>query len=280
VAREAAIKAIGAQMPDPVYRAQAERRVDEVYRDRPPAPRPYVAERLQQCASKAAVRVNAAAADGCYQLTRFANDFFAARAQQVPRPKRAWPGWRPASTAPRSRRRSSARGCFFTACCRGAGCAEEIRMKLPLNRLSAATLVRMIAAGECSPESVTRSFLDAIAEHEPTVQAYAWFDADGALATARALHLSARRGPLHGLPVAVKDNIDTADAPTAHGSVIYSGHRPQTDAACVALLKDAGAYVLGKTVLAEFANFTPGPTRNPHAPAHTAGGSSSGSAAA
>jgi len=139
-------------------------------------------------------------------------------------------------------------------------------MKLPLNRLSAATLVRMIAAGECSPESVTRSFLDAIAEHEPTVQAYAWFDADGALATARALHLSARRGPLHGLPVAVKDNIDTADAPTAHGSVIYSGHRPQTDAACVALLKDAGAYVLGKTVLAEFANFTPGPTRNPHAP--------------
>ncbi|MCA3223464.1 MAG: hypothetical protein ING40_07970 [Burkholderiales bacterium] len=83
-AREAAIEAIGAQMPDPVYRAQAERRVDEVYRARPPAPRPYVAERLQQCASKAAVRVNAAAADGCYQLTRFANDFFAARAQQVP----------------------------------------------------------------------------------------------------------------------------------------------------------------------------------------------------
>lgn len=153
-------------------------------------------------------------------------------------------------------------------------------MKLPLNRLSAVTLVRMIAAGECSPESVTRSFLDAIAEHEPTVQAYAWFDADGALATARALHLSARRGPLHGLPVAVKDNIDTADAPTAHGSVIYSGHRPQTDAACVALLKDAGAFVLGKTVLAEFANFTPGPTRNPHALAHTPGGSSSGSAAA
>lgn len=153
-------------------------------------------------------------------------------------------------------------------------------MKLPLNRLSAVTLVRMIAAGECSPESVTRSFLDAIAEHEPTVQAYAWFDADGALATARVLHLTARRGPLHGLPVAVKDNIDTADAPTAYGSVIYSGHRPQTDAACVALLKDAGAFVLGKTVLAEFANFTPGPTRNPHAPAHTPGGSSSGSAAA
>ena len=153
-------------------------------------------------------------------------------------------------------------------------------MKLPLNRLGAVTLARMIAAGECSPQSVARSFLDAIAEHEPTVQAYAWLDAEQALASAGALHRAARGGPLHGLPVAVKDNIDTADAPTACGSGIFSGHRPQTDAACVALLKDAGAYVLGKTVLAEFANSTPGPTRNPHAPAHTPGGSSSGSAAA
>lgn len=82
--RETAIEAIVAQMPDRVYRAQAERRIDEVYRARPPAQRPYVAERLQQCASQAARRVNAAAADGCYQLTRYANDLFAARAAKVP----------------------------------------------------------------------------------------------------------------------------------------------------------------------------------------------------
>ncbi|MCS6945972.1 MAG: amidase, partial [Sutterellaceae bacterium] len=85
---------------------------------------------------------------------------------------------------------------------------------------------------------------------------------------------------LHGLPVAVKDNIDTADMPTAYGSPIYDGHRPSIDAACVSLLKDAGCFVLGKTVTAELANFTPGPTRNPRHLEHTPGGSSSGSAAA
>jgi amidase len=141
-------------------------------------------------------------------------------------------------------------------------------------------LAQMIAAGEASPESITRSYLDAIHAQEPGVQAFAWFDADHALAAARALHLVSRRGPLHGLPIAVKDNIDTAEMPTQYGTPIYDGHRPQVDASCVALLRDAGAYVIGKTVLAELANFTPGPTRNPHDPRHTPGGSSSGSAAA
>ena len=70
---------------------------------------------------------------------------------------------------------------------------------------------------------------------------------------------AARRGPLHGLPVAVKDNIDTADMPTGYGSPIYDGHRPGVDAACVAQLKAAGAFMLGKTVAAELANFTPRP---------------------
>ena len=90
----------------------------------------------------------------------------------------------------------------------------------------------------------------------------------------------AARGPLHGVPIGVKDIIDTADLPTEMGSPIYKGHRPATDAACVALVRAAGAVILGKTVTAEFAGMSPGPTTNPHNPAHTPGGSSSGSAAA
>ncbi|HJU19945.1 MAG TPA: amidase, partial [Stellaceae bacterium] len=86
--------------------------------------------------------------------------------------------------------------------------------------------------------------------------------------------------PLHGIPIAVKDLIDTVDMPTAYGSPIYQGHRPAADASCVALARAAGAVVLGKTVTTEFACFTPGKTANPHNPAHTPGGSSSGSAAA
>jgi len=153
-------------------------------------------------------------------------------------------------------------------------------MREPLHRLPAVTLAQLITAGEASPETVTRSFIDAIHERERDVQAFAWFDADRAIAAARELQLVSRRGPLHGLPVAVKDNIDTADIATSYGSPIFLGHRPVADAACVAALKDAGAFVLGKTVSAELANFTPGPTRNPHNLAHTPGGSSSGSAAA
>jgi Asp-tRNA(Asn)/Glu-tRNA(Gln) amidotransferase A subunit family amidase len=150
----------------------------------------------------------------------------------------------------------------------------------PLHRLPATKLAQMIAIGEASPETVTRSYIDAIREREHEVQAFAWFDADHALAAARMLHLVSRRGHLHGLPFAVKDNIDTSEMPTGYGSPIYDGHRPDIDAICVAQLKGAGAFVLGKTVSAELANFTPGPTRNPHNPAHTPGGSSSGSAAA
>jgi hypothetical protein len=82
--RDAATKAIAATMPDAVYRAQAERLIDEVYRVQAESPRGYVATRLEQCASGAARRVNAKAADGCYQLTRYANDFFDARAAGIP----------------------------------------------------------------------------------------------------------------------------------------------------------------------------------------------------
>src|SRR5262245_18285085 len=153
-------------------------------------------------------------------------------------------------------------------------------MKTPLNRLPATQLARMIAAREVSSEAVTHSFVDAIRQQEKEIRAFAWFDAARAMATARELDRIGWRGALHGLPVAVKDNIDTADIPTEYGSAIFIGHVPQADAACVAALHDSGAFVLGEAVTAELANFTPGPTRNPRGLEHTPGGSSSGSAAA
>jgi Asp-tRNA(Asn)/Glu-tRNA(Gln) amidotransferase A subunit family amidase len=88
------------------------------------------------------------------------------------------------------------------------------------------------------------------------------------------------RGPLRGLPVAVKDLYDTCKFPSSYGSAAYAGHRPLADAALVAMLKNKGAIILGKTVTTEFAFSHPGPTRNPHNLDHTPGGSSSGSAAA
>jgi Asp-tRNA(Asn)/Glu-tRNA(Gln) amidotransferase A subunit family amidase len=91
---------------------------------------------------------------------------------------------------------------------------------------------------------------------------------------------TAPQGPLHGITIGVKDIIDTAGMPTEYGSPIYAGHRPRADAAAVAMLRDAGAIIMGKTVTAELAWFTPGPTTNPHRRTHTPGGSSSGSAAA
>ena len=91
---------------------------------------------------------------------------------------------------------------------------------------------------------------------------------------------SSNRGSLHGIPVGVKDIMDTVDMPTAYGSSIYRGHRPRWDASCVALIRAAGGVVLGKTVTTELAVHHPGKTANPHNPAHTPGGSSSGSAAA
>ena len=100
------------------------------------------------------------------------------------------------------------------------------------------------------------------------------------LAEARAMDSTGPRAPLYGVPVGFKDVIDTADIPTAYGSDIYPGFQPDVDAACVALIREAGGIVLGKTVTTEFAFVNPNKTRNPHNIAHTPGGSSSGSAAA
>jgi amidase len=146
--------------------------------------------------------------------------------------------------------------------------------------LTARDAARQIAERRTTAEELTAACLDRIAAREAVVGAWQYLDREVALAAARRRDAEPPRGPLHGIPIAVKDLIDTADMPTAYGSSIYRGHRPAADASCVTLARAAGAVVLGKTVTTEFAAFTPGKTANPRNPAHTPGGSSSGSAAA
>ena len=129
-------------------------------------------------------------------------------------------------------------------------------------------------------ETLVSACLERIAKREPEVHAWAYVDPQRALAEARERDREAPRSPLHGVPVGIKDVIDTADMPTEYNSPIYRGHRPKTDAACVALLRRAGCVILGKTATTEFANNHPAATRNPHNLQHTPGGSSSGSATA
>jgi Asp-tRNA(Asn)/Glu-tRNA(Gln) amidotransferase A subunit family amidase len=148
------------------------------------------------------------------------------------------------------------------------------------NTHSAADAARAIAAGRLTSESLVTACLERIAAREPEVRAWACVDRELVLKQARALDGVAPRSPLHGVPVGIKDVIDTADLPTEYNSPIYRGYRPKWDAACVAVLRRAGCVILGKTVTTEFANNHPGATRNPHKLTHTPGGSSSGSAAA
>jgi len=145
--------------------------------------------------------------------------------------------------------------------------------------LSATEAVARIEAGTLTAETLVRDCLERIAEREPVVQAWAFLNAELAIAQAKAAD-ALRGGILRGVPVGVKDIIDTYDMPTGHNSPIFEGKIPFGDAACVALCRTANAVVLGKTVTTEFANRHPGPTTNPHNSGHTPGGSSSGSAAA
>jgi amidase len=138
---------------------------------------------------------------------------------------------------------------------------------------------RRIADGSLTSEALVRACLERISEREPVVRAWQHLDLDAALKIARQVDQFGS-GPLKGIPIGVKDIIDTADMPTGYGSPLYETFRPPRDAACVALARHAGALILGKTVTTEFAYFQPGRTRNPHDPARTPGGSSSGSAAA
>lgn len=149
-----------------------------------------------------------------------------------------------------------------------------------LHELSLVEAARAIAAGEITSQQLVRSCLERIADREAAVGAWIEFDQDYAMAQARHRDNEKPRGPLHGIPIGVKDIIDTADMPTAYGSSLYRGYRPVADAACIALIRRAGAIVLGKTVSTEFAFFPPSKTANPRNLAHTPGGSSSGSAAA
>jgi Asp-tRNA(Asn)/Glu-tRNA(Gln) amidotransferase A subunit family amidase len=153
-------------------------------------------------------------------------------------------------------------------------------MPATLHQASLVTLARKLAAGETTSEAVTRACLDRIAAREPVVQAWAYLDPDHALAQARARDREPRRSPLHGIPLGIKDVFETADMPTEYGSAVYKGYRPPRDAGSVALLRQAGCVLVGKTVTTEFAAGFPSKTRNPHNPAHTPGGSSAGSAAA
>ena len=149
-----------------------------------------------------------------------------------------------------------------------------------LHQRSASEAAREIKEGHLTGEALVSACLEQIREQEDVVGAWIHLDPDLALAEARLWDQTPGTGPLHGIPVGIKDIIDTSDQPTCYGSPIYEGNRPAWDAACVALLRRAGAVIMGKTVTTEFACRTTGKTTNPHNPAHTPGGSSSGSAAA
>lgn len=153
-----------------------------------------------------------------------------------------------------------------------------------LHLFSALDAARLIREGTISSEQLVEACLARIKAIDTQVQAWAFLDADYALQQARAadqLRLTGQpTGPLHGVPVGIKDIFDTRDMPTECGSVLYAGRTPSRDATTVSLLRAAGAVVMGKTVTTEFAFFSPGKTRNPHNSEHTPGGSSSGSAAA
>ncbi len=146
------------------------------------------------------------------------------------------------------------------------------------NRLSAAEAVPRLHSGALTAEQLTRDCLDRI-EARASVKAWIHLDPEHALAQAREADKAGRPGLLAGLPIGVKDVIDTYDMPTEHGSPIYRSNRPFADAACVAQVRMAGGTILGKTVTTEFANRFPGATVHPMNPAHTPGGSSQGSAA-
>jgi Asp-tRNA(Asn)/Glu-tRNA(Gln) amidotransferase A subunit family amidase len=153
-----------------------------------------------------------------------------------------------------------------------------------LVELTAAQAASAIAKGDFSAQDYLAASLERIDAVEPVVQAFIHIDRQHALAQAKACDDRQRSGkpfgPLHGVPVGIKDIIDTADYPTESGTAALAGRRPSADATLVTKLRSAGAVIIGKTVTTEMAYFTPGKTRNPHDSKRTPGGSSSGTAAA
>ena len=153
-------------------------------------------------------------------------------------------------------------------------------MEKTFNAFSAGFAAEAIRTGHCTSEHLVQDCLERIQIREDEVHAWQYLDPEYALEQARDCDRTERKSALHGVPVGIKDIIDTADMPTDYGSAIFKAHQPDTNARCIELLKKAGAVILGKTVTTEFAYLNPGPTRNPHNLQHTPGGSSSGSAAA
>jgi Asp-tRNA(Asn)/Glu-tRNA(Gln) amidotransferase A subunit family amidase len=153
-----------------------------------------------------------------------------------------------------------------------------------LHALSASDAARLIRDGVISSEQFVQACLTRVRDVDADVQAWTFLDPDYALEQAQAADRWRAEGhptgALHGVPVAVKDIIDTGDMPTENGSVLHAGRMPSQDATVVSMLRSVGAVIMGKTVTTEFAAYAPGKTRNPHNAAHTPGGSSSGSAAA
>jgi len=157
------------------------------------------------------------------------------------------------------------------------------KIKTALYGLGLREAAKAILKGDLSSEELTRALLERIKAHEDIVQAFQWID------SSRALDLACRAdekrrsgaplGPLHGIGIGIKDIVETQGIPTTMGSAIFEDFVPERSATVVRRLEAAGGFVLGKTVTSEFAFFTPGKTRNPWNPAHTPGGSSSGSAA-
>src|SRR5436190_3072124 len=162
--------------------------------------------------------------------------------------------------------------------------AERALAGHALIHLTASEAAAEIARGAISAEDYARACLERIEALDGEIKAFTHLDRDHPPSPARA-HDQRRAqgqpiGPLHGVPVAIKDIIDTADYPTELGSPLAAGRRPWKDATAVAKLRAAGAVIIGKSVTTEFAYYHPGPTRNPHDHTRTPGGSSSGSAAA
>jgi Asp-tRNA(Asn)/Glu-tRNA(Gln) amidotransferase A subunit family amidase len=153
-----------------------------------------------------------------------------------------------------------------------------------LAALGAVQAAQRLSDGSLTARDYALALLARVEEVEAEVQAWTRLDTGYLLAQAdaadRAHRAGARLGALHGLPVGVKDIIDTARLPTENGTVLHEGRQPADDAVVVARLQAAGGLVMGKTVTTELATYFPGKTRNPHNTAHTPGGSSSGSAAA
>ena len=155
---------------------------------------------------------------------------------------------------------------------------------MDLTLISATEAAAAIRAGKITSEELVRACLDRITALEEQIGAWAYLSPEYALEQARAADLAIQHGkalgPLHGVPVGVKDIFDTRDMLTEDGTVLHAGRQPAGDATAVSLLREAGAVILGKTVTTELAVYSPGKTRNPHDPERTPGGSSSGSAAA